>query len=177
MPQTGGVPTFQELFEAHVRYVFRVLIHLGVPERHAEDACQEVFVVVNRRLSECTDGTNLRSWLYAIAWRVAAAHRRKATNRLEVPTSQPGIELSTAGDSAALLDEHRRLERLDRALDTLSDEQRMVFVFYEIEQMTMREVADTVGCSLNTAFSRLYAARRRVAEALGIEVPKEVWKR
>src|SRR5262249_20820988 len=67
---TPGLPSFRELFETHVRYVYRALIHFGVPERHAEDACQEVFVVVSRKLAECGDPEHLRSWLYAIAWRV-----------------------------------------------------------------------------------------------------------
>jgi RNA polymerase sigma-70 factor, ECF subfamily len=173
----GVIPPFREVFEGHVRYVFRLLIHLGVPARHLEDVCQEVFVVVSRRLSECTDPESVRSWLYAIAWRVASAHRRKASNRREVPTADAGEQLTLSTEPAAALEDRRRMAKLDRALDTLPDDQRAVFVLYEIEQLTMREVASVVDCSINTAFSRLYAARRRVADALGIEVPKEVWKR
>lgn len=171
------MPSFRELFETHVRHVFRLLLHLGVPERHAEDACQEVFVVAHRRLSECTDSRHLRSWLYAIAWRTAAGHRRRAQNRREIPTEAVGEKLPDESEPAQLVDERRRLEKLDRALDTLPEDQRTVFVLYEIEQFVMREVAETVGCSVNTAFSRLYAARRRVAEELGVTVPQEVWKR
>jgi len=50
-------------------------------------------------------------------------------------------------------------------------------VLYEIEELTMREVAEALGCSLNTAFSRLYAARKKVIDELGLQVPEEVWKR
>jgi RNA polymerase sigma-70 factor, ECF subfamily len=173
----GVVPPFREVFEANVRYVYRLLIHLGVPARHVEDVCQEVFVVVSRRLHECTDTRSLRSWLYAIAWRVASAHRRKAAHRREVPTADAGDHVVEAKEPASVLEEQRRLVRLDAALATLPDDQRAVFVLYEIEQLTMREVSSVVDCSINTAFSRLYAARRRVAASLGVEVPKEVWKR
>jgi RNA polymerase sigma-70 factor (ECF subfamily) len=174
---TDDLPTFREVFEGHVRYVYRALVHLGVPERHAEDACQEVFVVVSRRLPECTSAEHLRSWLYAIAWRVAAAHRRKVQNRREIPEESAGDALVETRDPPEVLEEKQRWARLCAALDELSTEQRDVFVLYEIEQLKMREVADALGCSINTAFSRLYAARKRVAELLGISVPEEVWKR
>jgi RNA polymerase sigma-70 factor (ECF subfamily) len=173
-----ALPAFREVFDAHVRYVYRALLFLGVPERHAEDACQEVFVVVSRRLHECESAEHLRSWLYAIAWRVASAHRRKAQNRREVPVEDAGDTLMDSSQEASTsLDERRRWERLRVALDGLPAEQRDVFVLFEIEQLRMREVAETLGCSINTAFSRLYAARKRVAETLGITVPVEVWKR
>lgn len=171
------LPAFREVFDAHARYVYRALLFLGVPERHAEDACQEVFVVVSRRLPECNGGQSLRPWLYAIAWRVAAAHRRKAQNRREIPTDDAGATLADASDASAAIDERRRGEKLRAALDALPPEQRDVFVLFEIEQLRMREVAELLECSINTAFSRLYAARKRVAEALGITVPLEVWKR
>jgi RNA polymerase sigma-70 factor (ECF subfamily) len=174
---TDGLPTFRELFERHVRYVYRVLLCLGVPERHAEDACQEVFVVASRRLPECQSAAHLRSWLYAIAWRVAASHRRKGQNRREVPVDGAGDSLIEGREPPEIVEEKRRWSRLCGALDALTTDQRDVFVLYEIEELRMREVADALGCSINTAFSRLYAARRRVAELLGLDVPEEVWKR
>jgi RNA polymerase sigma-70 factor (ECF subfamily) len=171
------LPSFQEVFEGHVAYVYRLVLHLGVPVRHAEDVCQEIFLVVSRRLSECDDPEHLKTWLYAIAWRVAYAHRRLARNQNETPVADPAEHLVESTGPAEQLEERRRLERLGRALDALTDQQRVVFILYEIEQLRMREVAVALDCSINTAFSRLYAARRRVAEELGIQVPEEVWKR
>lgn len=173
----SNLPTFQEVFEAHVAYVYRLMLHLGVPARNAEDACQEVFVVVSRRLPECDDAEHLRSWLYSIAWRIASAHRRRASNRNETPMADLGELLVESRGPSDEIEERQRLERLHRALATLTEEQRVVFILYEVEQLRMREVALAVDCSINTAFSRLYAARRRVADALGIQVPEEVWKR
>ena len=57
-------------------------------------------------------------------------------------------------------------QRLLGALDTLSEEQRHVFVLYEIEQLTMPEIAAVIGCALQTAYSRLYAARAKVETAM-----------
>lgn len=175
--RASSVPAFEAVFRDNVRHVWRYVVHLGVPQREAEDLCQEVFMIAHRRLEEGVAPDRVRPWLYGIAWRAASAHRRRAYRKYEVPTAEVDRGASEAPGPPAVVEERRRAERLDRALDTLNENQRIVFVLYEIEQLTMREVAEVVDCSINTAFSRLYAARQRFAEALGIVVPEEVWKR
>ena len=59
------------------------------------------------------------------------------------------------------------LDRLEAALGGADPAQREAFVLYEIEDMPMIEVARAMGCPLQTAYSRLHAARRVVAAALG----------
>jgi RNA polymerase sigma-70 factor (ECF subfamily) len=58
------------------------------------------------------------------------------------------------------------MKLLDRALAELDEDKRAVFVLYEIEQLTMAEVAEAIGCPLQTAYSRLHAARRQVTERM-----------
>jgi len=167
---------FREIFDENAAMVWRALRHFGVGEREVEDAVQELFLVVHRKLAEGTEPEHRRAWLYGIAWRVAAAHRRKARLR-EIPTSEVEPEPDSSRDPARLLEQQKRLVRLDQALSSLPDEQRAVFVLYELEELTMREIAQSLSCSINTAFSRLYAARRKVIDTLGLTVPEEVWTR
>lgn len=169
--------TFRSIFDAHAATVWRALRHFGMSEREVEDAVQEVFVIVHRQLHAGTEPTHLRAWLYGIAWRVAAAHRRKAHRRHEVVSDAIEPEADSSRNPARLLERQQRLAKLDRALSALPDEQRAVFLLYELEELSMREVAEAIGCSLNTAFSRLYAARKKVIAELGLTVPEEVWKR
>src|SRR5262245_39452228 len=77
--------SFAEIFEAHVPFLWRSAVALGVPESEADDVCQEVMLVVHRKLSEF-DGRALRSWLYGICLRVASDYRKKARVRRERPT-------------------------------------------------------------------------------------------
>jgi RNA polymerase sigma-70 factor (ECF subfamily) len=76
----------------------------------------------------------------------------------------PDVAVAATQHGDAERGEARR--RLLAALDTLTDEQRQVFVLYEIEQLTMQEIAAAVGCALQTAYSRLYAARAKVQTAM-----------
>lgn len=153
----------QEIFDAHARYLWRALIGLGVPKSDADDACQEVFLVVHRRLADI-DPTTLRSWLYGVCLRVASTHRRKLRTQREVPVEQlpelPVTETPFERTAAVQLQ-----EELLRALEGLDENRRAAFVLYEIEELTLREVALALECPLQTAYSRLEAARTHVRQA------------
>lgn len=145
----------------HGVFVWRTLRRLGVRDADVDDVCQEVFVVVNRKLGEFEPRASLRSWLYGICVRAAAAHRRRAPVRREVPTESPAEDITSRGPDVAV-ESKQSLAQLDRALDALDDDKRDVFVLYEVEQLSMAEVAEILGCPLQTAYSRHSAARAHV---------------
>lgn len=154
------VPAFRELYQDNAAFVWRSLRRLGVAPAHLEDACQEVFVVVHRKLASF-DGQSPRSWLFAIALRVAADHRKRAFVRREQATGDVEGEVVSAPQHAAVERVQAR-EFLEKVLDELDDDKRAVFVLFELEGLGMNEIALAVGCPLQTAYSRLHAARRRV---------------
>lgn len=157
-------PAFRDVYRDHAAFVWRVLRRLGLSPTDAEDVTQEVFLVVLKKLAAFAHRSSLRTWLYGIAYRAASEHRRRAHVRSEVPTSSPdaGAADPTQPES---LDRKRAREQLDAILAALDGDKRAVFVFYEIEELSMNEVAEIVGCPLQTAYSRLRAAREHVEAA------------
>jgi len=156
------VPSFREIFREHAAYLWRALLGLGVRPGDVDDACQEVFLVVHRRLPEF-DGRALRSWLYAICLRIASEYRRSARIRNEVPVGEvPETQASPKQIESVFTRELG--ERLLLALDRLDEDKRAAFVLYEIQELPLREVADALGCPLQTAYSRLQAAREQVRQ-------------
>lgn len=155
----------EQLFREHGPFVWRSLRRFGLSETDADDVCQEVFVVVFRRLSEFEHRSSMRTWLYGISVRLALAHRRRAHTKRELPTATPPEVVSPDGPHDKLADREAR-ELLDRALDALDDDKRAVFVLYEVEQLPMNEIARAVECPLQTAYSRLHAAREQVQSFL-----------
>jgi RNA polymerase sigma-70 factor (ECF subfamily) len=149
------------VYEAHFRYVWRCLRSLGVHDAHVDDALQDVFVVAARKLEAFDGGAALRTWLYAIALRIARKYRerlRKEPASLDgARESEPELMLAATAEAAALQSE--RLALAHDILETLSDEQREVFVLARVEQMSAVEIADVVGVPLNTVYSRLRASR------------------
>jgi RNA polymerase sigma-70 factor (ECF subfamily) len=158
--------TAEGLFHAHGPFAWRVLRRLGVREADVDDACQEVFVTVHRRLPEYEPrAASPRAWLYAICVRVAADHRKRAHVRREV-SSEPLPELAIAPSQEDALALREAREVLDGLLDGLDDDKRAVFVLHEVEQLAMKEVAVVLGCPLQTAYSRLHAAQRELDAAI-----------
>ncbi|HWL87127.1 MAG TPA: sigma-70 family RNA polymerase sigma factor [Polyangiaceae bacterium] len=160
-PGSATADDVERLFREHAPFVWRSLRRLGVSASDADDLCQEVFVVVFRKLQDFEQKSSLRTWIYGIAVRVAHAHRRRASTQRELPTAVLPEVATTSGPHDHLAEHEARL-RLDRALDTLDEKKRAVFVLYEIEQLSMNEVAEVLECPVQTAYSRLHAAREQV---------------
>jgi len=139
----------------HFALVWRLLRRLGVPADRADDAAQEVFLVASSRIVDIAAGSE-RSFLFGTALRMAKSARR-AMGR------EPPTEIDDAPDSTPSLEEltdrKRAREMLDRILDAMDDELRVVFVLFEIEGMTTPEIAELIGAPLGTAASRLRRAR------------------
>jgi RNA polymerase sigma-70 factor, ECF subfamily len=157
--------TSRQVFDEHAAYVFRVLRYLGVRDADLQDVCQEVFITVHRKIDSFEGRSSVRTWLYRISQRAASDYRRRAYVRREVVTD--------LGSDHPGRPEHedttKRLEArstLGHVLDRLDEAKRDVFVLYEIEGLTMREVCDILDCPLQTAYSRLHAARKVLTEAV-----------
>jgi len=157
VPELARSYSFTEIFREHARYLCRALLGLGVRPGDVDDVCQEVFLIVHRRLPEF-DGRAVRSWLYAICLRVASEYRRSARVRREVSVAELPESKAPGGQLEAVFAGELG-ERLLTTLDRLDDDKREAFVLYEIEELPLREVAEALGCPLQTAYSRLQAAR------------------
>ena len=157
-------PSLRTLFDEHARYVIRALRHLGIPEADVEDVAQEVFITVHRKLPEFEGRSSMRTWLYAICLRTASDHRRRAYNVRERATEAPPVDTGerTGQEPDASVESRAFVQQL---LAELDEDKRTIVVLYEIEGLTMREVAEAVGCPLQTAYSRLHAARELMQQA------------
>jgi RNA polymerase sigma-70 factor, ECF subfamily len=159
------VITFAALFETQASFVWRVLARLGIPAADLPDVSQEVFLSAHRLLPTFEQRCSVTTWLYGICMRLASTHRRRLLRRREQLASEPP-ERPPIG-SALSADVAVQRERLERVLYDLSEDQAHVFILYELEELTMPEVAAALGCPLQTAYSRLYSARKAVLAAFG----------
>lgn len=161
MSDGSPLPNLRQVFDEHGRYIWRALRHLGVADVDVEDVVQEVFLTAHRKLPEFEGRSTLRTWLYGICLRQASDYRRRAYVRKERPYEEPPESAALAGSSDQALSDSRRLLR--SLLSQLDEDKREVVVLYELEGFTMKEVAEIVGCPLQTAYSRLHAGRERLA--------------
>jgi RNA polymerase sigma-70 factor, ECF subfamily len=147
------------LYEERAPHVFRTLRALGVREADLPDVVHDVFLTVHRRRSEVRIYASVRAWVHGICVGTAANYRRKSRHGREQLCAQiPELSFASPDDGASL-DLLRLLARLD-------DDQRAVFVLYEMGDLSMPEVAEALGCPQTTAYSRLYAARKVLRAAV-----------
>jgi len=155
-----SVPTradFRTLYDAHFSFVWRALQHFGLSPAQAEDAAQEVFVTLHRRLDDYDAKTPIRAWLWGMGRHVALAERRKyaRAERRDHVAKPPGASIPP--DVA--LERQEAVDFVQEFLQSLPDELRDVFVMMEIEGMAATEVAVALDTKPNTIYSRLRLAR------------------
>jgi RNA polymerase sigma-70 factor (ECF subfamily) len=162
--QLQRTPDLRQLFDMHAPYVWNTLRRLGVAEGDLEDLTHDVFVQVQRHFGEYDAARPARPWLFGFAFRIASQDRRRARRRFEVQREAEAVDPSAPPDEQLAARRDRQL--VVEALGHVPAERRAVFVLYEIDGVSMDEVARTLGIPLNTAYSRLRVARGEFAAAV-----------
>lgn len=152
------------LVEAHYDLAWRTLRNLGLDDATAEDGAQQVMCVLARRIEEITPGAE-RSFVLSTALRVAATLRRTARRHPESTDEDIDGLVASTPSSEELLDQRRAREMLQGVLAAMPIELRVVFVLFEIEELTTREIAAVIAIPHGTTVSRLRRARE-VFEAI-----------
>lgn len=157
--------TLEEVYERHAGFVWRIVRRMGVPDHGVEDVMHEAFLVVHRRLPEYDGRVAMTTWLYHLTRGVVSNHRRsraREQRRIALvdpkPAPAPDPEAQTKRGQAAAF--------VRSFLETLDDDKREVFELVELEGLPVPEVAELVGTNLNTAYSRLRAARQLFQRAV-----------
>jgi RNA polymerase sigma-70 factor (ECF subfamily) len=161
--------SFEQVYETHFSFVWRTLRGLGLAEVQAQDAAQDVFLIVYRRLPEFDGRAAVRTWLFQIALRVASDHRRRVRRKGTEPLEETVVD-STPGPEERT-EQTKALQQLQHLLDLLPEEQRLVLLLTEWEEMTGPEVAALLDISVNTVASRLRRAREALLQQLRLQEP------
>jgi RNA polymerase sigma-70 factor, ECF subfamily len=163
----GASPlSFEHVYEEQLDFVWRSLRLLGVKPEHLEDAAQDAFSVVGRRLAQFEGRSSLRTWIFGIVQRVAANHRR--TERRKLAPLVPLADEAAAQEATA----HARAEArelaacIERFCAELDEERRTLFVLVLMEEVPATEVAILLNIPPNTVYSRVFALRQALRRAL-----------
>lgn len=174
-PPPAPVPSdFGQLYDTYFDFVWTNARRLGVPTAQLDDAVQDVFLAVFRRLPEFRGDASFKTWLFHFVLRVASTHRRGVrTNE-----RRKSADVTQAGPSApeTLMEDKQAAELMYRLLDELDEARREVFVLVELEDVSVAEAAKVLGMNVNTAHSRLRDARRDFEQAVARERAREEWR-
>lgn len=171
--QSGDRQAFGELVSRYMRRAYYVALGLVGSHEDALDLSQEAFIRAYRARASIDPDRPFYAWLYQIVRRLCFNHiRDKRTRRRKLEEATPWL-VDVVGTTAASTDPARFTERaelralLEAAIELLPEREREVLVLREFEGLKYREIADLLGIPIGTVMSRLYTARRNLAEQLG----------
>jgi RNA polymerase sigma-70 factor (ECF subfamily) len=145
----------------HVLFVERVLARCGVHGEDARDLRQDVLLQAHRAAREFRGEARIDTWLYRIAIREAARHRRRSRARLRGQCASEYDEMANTPLHSVL--QHETREQLQRVLTCMDPPKREALEMHVFDDLPVKEVAARLGCPLQTAYSRLQAARSQAA--------------
>ncbi len=158
--------TLGEIYAAHFDFVWRNLHRLGVAPHSVDDAVQDVFLVVHRRLSEFEGRSSMRTWLFGILRRVARDHRPPRREQAMDPARLDDLAGQVAPGQFESLAQQQAADLVRSMLAELDDDKRETFILVDMEHMSVPEAAQALHANVNTVYARIRAARTELGKAL-----------
>ena len=166
----GSADAFSQLFSRYKQPLFGFFRRRLADASHAEELTQETFLVLLRSASRYQPRALFRTYLYAIAFNMLRAHRRKAVFRATFFGTR-----RTTQDPAAHDSPEANLA-IREALAKLESTEREILLLREFEQLSYAEIADLLRLPVNTVRSRLFRARMALRDLL-LPVTQELGKK
>jgi RNA polymerase sigma-70 factor, ECF subfamily len=172
--QTGEEAAFGSLMRAHYDPVFRLVYSIVRNEHDARDVCQEVWLAIWKQLPRFRGDAKFTTWLHPIAVRRSVDHLRKRRRWydrfLPFSTGDDAVESVpepvTTEDARSQSESTERTDLLKRTLASLPPKLRAVLALREVQGLSYEEIARATGIPTGTVMSRLYHARRLLAQKL-----------
>jgi RNA polymerase sigma-70 factor (ECF subfamily) len=158
-PAAGRGTPFRELYDGHFAFTWRSLRYLGVDPAQLDDAVQEVWVAVHRRLADFEGRSDIKTWLFGIAINVQRNLYRSNQRRAALVPLSNGLS-SQMGDPALEREGHEAWDLVLSFVATLDDTRRAVFVGCLLEGMSASEAARVTGLDVITIHHRVRSLRR-----------------
>lgn len=152
----GDEAAWSRLYEEYEPSARRFLLRMGVEALVVDDTCQEVFLQAFRFLPGFRGECSFKTWLYRICMSEArrSRHRLRLSRLLSTAMSRQSIE------SSGELGDERSSRLVQRALAALKENERAVFVLYELEGQAGKDIAAIIDCPEATVWRRLHYARK-----------------
>lgn len=156
---------FESVYRGHFRRVYRWISRLA-PHADAEDLSQEVFLVVHRRLPEFEGKARITTWLFQVTYHVIGSHVRRQRTERQVRGQLSLLPRESPPEPLQALVREEELCAVRLALDSLHLKHRTVLVLFELEQWSCADIAEALSIPVDTVYSRLHYARRKLASKI-----------
>jgi RNA polymerase sigma-70 factor (ECF subfamily) len=151
----GDAPAFEELYAKYYDKVFAIARGILMDSDEAADAVQEIFTLVYRHLGRFDRRSRFSTWLFRVSVNRSIQEARRARHR------HKSVELNEAISQAAPEEPDTSDPKVQAAMARLNPTDRALLTLFYWEELSLQEIADSLGCGVNAAKTRLYRARER----------------
>jgi len=171
LARAGDTGAYEKLIRKHQGKIYGLIYNMTGNNADTEDLVQEVFVKAYQALGRFKGQSSFYTWLYRIAVNRTLNFVKKRNNRATFSLNDvdPGIETDPTLLELATPDNPSRdammtdiQEKLNKALQSLSEKHRAVVVLHDVQGVPHEEIAKMLGCSSGTVRSRLFYARQQL---------------
>ena len=157
---------FNMLVRSYQKKVYGIVRKMVIDHDDADDITQEVFIKVHKSIDTFREDSQLYTWIYRIATNESLTFLNKKRRRFFLPIEDIGNELAAKIDSSSTLGGDEIQKRLQKALLTLPDKQRLVFNLKYYEEMPYAEMAAVTGTSEGALKASYHHAVKKIEEFL-----------
>lgn len=169
--RAGDTRAFDELVEKYTPKLYGLVYHMTSNREDTNDVLQDVFAKAYRALKRFRGKSTFYTWIYSIATNMTLNFLKKRNRRralslddvdLAIERDPDFIELTSKSDPVREAGISELQERLNMAMQKLSDDHRAVVTMFDIQAMPHAEIAKILGISEGTVRSRLFYAHRQL---------------
>lgn len=167
----GDEEGFEMLVKKYQNQVINTVYSLTGTTQDADDIAQEVFIKVYKNLGSFNKKAKFSTWLYRISVNTTYNHLKKEKR----PLPSDYLQATDVFKKSSLeeLESREKQELIRKSIERLPFRFRRVIVLKEIEGLSYKDIAETLGCRLGTVESRLFRARRMLKKILSPIVKEE----
>ncbi len=173
----GDAGAFRDLVERYKKMIYFLALDMSGNPVDAEDISQEVFIKVHRSFGTFKKDAKLSSWLYRVTYNACIDHLRKRETTptavgdevLDLRTREDAALMSPSGrtDPARTAESEILQDRIVRALDKVSPQEKAVFLLRHYDDLMLKDIADVLGLSVGSVKSYLFRAVKKLQKELG----------
>jgi RNA polymerase sigma factor (sigma-70 family) len=159
----GERELYATLVNKYKSYAYTIALKIVENKPEAEEAAQDAFIKAFHYLKSFNKQAKFSTWLYRIVFNTAISYRRKNKQQF-LDIQESIVEYHEQADTQIEKDDKQIF--LSRAMDKLNEADRLSIQLYYIKELSLEEVAETMGQNLNTIKVRVHRARQRLADEL-----------
>jgi RNA polymerase sigma factor (sigma-70 family) len=165
----------QQLVDNYQENVIKTAFYFVANMEDAEDLSQEVFLEIIKSVGRFKRKSSLSTWIYRVTVNKSLDHLRKQKRRAHIhriesffmaPNNGPGIYQAEPGGRDTTNDDNERRQILDKAVNSLPENQKIAFILSKYDDLSYKEIADVMNLSLSSVESLIHRAKLKLQNKL-----------